>query len=71
MTNEERIDVLEKQVTFLTKQLLNTNKRLIEVVDDLNDAITMLDEVDNRAINDDLKILGFIKDIMSTETKES
>jgi 5-methylcytosine-specific restriction endonuclease McrBC regulatory subunit McrC len=71
MTNEEKIDVLEKQVLYLTKQLVKTNDRLIQIMDCLNDAITMLDEVDSRAINDDLKMLGFIKEMMSTETKES
>lgn len=70
MTNEERIDVLEKQVLYLTKQLLNTNNRLIQVVDGLNDVVMMLGEVDSRAINDDLTMLKIIKN-MSSETKGS
>lgn len=72
MTNKERIDELEDQVLYLTKQLVKTNERLIQVVDCLSDVITMLNDVDKRAINDDLKMLGFIKEMMSTETnKES
>lgn len=79
MTNKERIDELEDQVLYLTKQLVKTNERLIQVVGYLNDVITMLNDVitmlndvDKRAINDDLKMLGFIKEMMSTETnKES
>lgn len=54
MENNERIEKLEKQVAFLTEELVKTNREVIKIVSEFKDVYGMIDEVSKTSVERDL-----------------
>lgn len=61
MENNERIEKLEKQVAFLTEELVYTNETVIKTLNDLKDLYSKTDEITKTSLERDMNQLKLIK----------
>lgn len=61
MENNERIEKLERQVKFLTEELVDTNEMVIKTLNDLKDLYSKTDEITKTSLERDMNQLKLIK----------
>lgn len=73
MENNERIEKLEKQVAFLTEELVDTTETVIKTLNDLKDLYSKIDEVSKASLERDmnqLKIMKLLSDRITNLIKQ-
>ena len=54
MENNERIEKLEKQVEFLTEELVKTNREVVKIVSEFKDVYNLINDVSKTSVERDM-----------------
>ena len=69
MDDNERIEKLEKQVTFLTEKLVYTNREILRILNDLKDIYNTINEVSKTSVERDLNLVKAVVTLSCSKEK--